>query len=575
MGSLETAPEVSTVPPIPKPTKLVQLRTGKLKPLGELSILSGIDKAERFDRVRVAKLGLTDDEHDLTFHGGIDKAVHQYCSEHYPLWREMYPTPEVAERFVPGGFGENLIADGWNESNVCIGDQVRIGWPDSATSAGDDGVLLEVSLPRQPCFKLNQRFGIKNFAGKTHQLNRTGWYYRVVQEGWVENGMELRVVERRHPKWSIAKIHHHVHRDLGNREAIEEAVAIEEMGNEAKGAFKQQAKKLAQEEEERKFGKKKKPAEVWNEYKLVERRAETPRVVSITLESIDKINEKINVDAGSHVRIKLANGLSRSYSVVGGTNEQFELGIARDENSRGGSTYIHDTLKVGDIISVGTFTPSVPKVGSASHHIIIVGGIGITAFLMLMQIFHEINYNFELHYAVRSADEVAFRKLLDPMWERVKIYDRSKGERMDIPSIIKNRKWNSQVYVCGPQRMNDEVTLVAKGQGMDESEVHSEAFSAVTSGDPFTAEVFGDGKEAGKKLEVGEEQTLLQVLRDAGFEVQSSCEVGNCGTCKLGVKNGVVEHRGGGLPEDEKDTAMLSCVSRGKGHIVVELPKDD
>ncbi len=75
---------------------------------------------------------------------------------------------------------------------------------------------------------------------------------------------------------------------------------------------------------------------------------------------------------------------------------------------------------------------------------------------------------------------------------------------------------------------------------------------------------------------MGEEESLLQVLRKAGLEVESSCEVGNCGTCRVGVKNGKILHRGSGLPEEEQagvgdGKEMLSCVSRGVGHIVVEL----
>ena len=66
-----------------------------------------------------------------------------------------------------------------NERNVCIGDIV---------SVGTDGVLLQVSLPRQPCFKLNHRFQLKNFAPNTYKLSRTGWYYRVLQEGTIQVG---------------------------------------------------------------------------------------------------------------------------------------------------------------------------------------------------------------------------------------------------------------------------------------------------------------------------------------------------------------------------------------------------
>jgi len=83
-----------------------------------------------------------------------------------------------------------------NERNVCIGDIVSIG----------DEVLLQVSLPRQPCFKLNHRFQLKNFAPNTYKTSRTGWYYRVLREGTIQAGDEIKLVERKHPTWTIERV---------------------------------------------------------------------------------------------------------------------------------------------------------------------------------------------------------------------------------------------------------------------------------------------------------------------------------------------------------------------------------
>jgi ferredoxin len=100
-----------------------------------------------------------------------------------------------------------------------------------------------------------------------------------------------------------------------------------------------------------------------------------------------------------------------------------------------------------------------------------------------------------------------------------------------------------------------------------EDEIHYEAFQIATSGDPFTVEL----KQSQKILEVPAEKTLLQVMREAGLEVDSSCEAGNCGTCRLEVCSGQVEHRGSALSGEDKAKAMLSCVSRGVGHIVIDF----
>jgi MOSC domain-containing protein YiiM/ferredoxin-NADP reductase len=562
MGSLG---ELQPPTPVPSPHTLTSIRTGKLKPLGSLSVLSGIIKSPRKGPIYVSTLGLTDDEHDLTFHGGPDKAIHQYCPDHYALWRAMYPAPETAALFEPGGFGENLIVDGYNESNVCIGDVVRIGPARSSATGGQHGVLLQVSLPRQPCYKLNQRFGIKGFAGKTHELNRTGWYYRVLEEGWIEEGMEVRLMQRKHPKWTIEKIHHHVHRDVTNREEINEALQIDEMGKEAKRYLGTNIKKLDKAEEaKRNAGKRK--IEVWKAYKVREKRRETQRILAIRLEAVDQAAEATPIKAGSHLRLKLPNNLIRAYSVVDGTVNSLGLGIALGEPSRGGSAFIHTSLQCGDVIHVGNITEGIPMVAGASNHLFIVGGIGITAFMALTKGFNEINYNYEIHYAVRSANDIPFKEILAAQGEHITIYDRTKSERMDIRSILATRKWNSHIYACGPSRMMDEVRRWATQLGIAE-EVHYEAFQGDVGGDPFTVSVLG--REG--VLEVKEEETLLEVLKKAGLDVQSSCEVGNCGTCRVGIREGKVEHRGTGLREEEKRSWMLSCCSRALGHIVVEL----
>jgi MOSC domain-containing protein YiiM len=157
---------------IPPPTTLLELRTSKLKQFG--TVLSGIDKRAIDVPLYVSPTGLTDDEHDLTFHGGVDKAIHQYDHSHYAFWQLRHP--QAAAKFIAGGFGENFVAEGFTEENICIGDVVRVGPKHSTLTGGDNGSVLEVSLARQPCFKLNQRFGVKNLVPQTHQENKTGWF---------------------------------------------------------------------------------------------------------------------------------------------------------------------------------------------------------------------------------------------------------------------------------------------------------------------------------------------------------------------------------------------------------------
>ncbi|KAI1167797.1 pyruvate kinase-like protein [Nemania serpens] len=552
------AADIDLFAPVERDT-ILEVRTSRMKTMSGLTIQTGIDKQLRSGKIPVTFLGLDADEHDLTFHGGKDKAIHGYCSSHYRQWRQEFPDAEA--RFQPGGFGENFVTARMNERNVCIGD---------IFSVGDDGVLLQVSLPRQPCFKLNHRFQLKNFAPNTYKTSRTGWYYRVLREGTVQAGDDIRLVERKWPKWTIERVQEYLHRTPDNHEMNEELSQIIDMGDESRKTFETRVAKFKSKQKREASGEDNEGAENWRDYKLVEKKAQTPRIMSIILEAVTpnpNAGEK-DVKLGSHVRLKLPNGLLRSYSIVSGNENRFELGVALDEHSRGGSMYLYQNTKEGDVMQVGRITSDVKPAAAASNHVFIVGGIGITAFLSLLEVYRRINWETTLHYGVRGSDEVPFRERLDGLEHSVKLYDASRGQRMDIGDIFRSLTWNSHVYVCGPRRMLDEAAREAKKCGLGEDDVHFEAFSADTTGDPFEAEV---ANREGKVVKVGGEETLLEVLRRYFDDVPSSCEVGNCGTCRVALKSGNVEHRGTALTEEEKKEAMLSCVSRGSGRIVIEI----
>ena len=196
----------------------------------------------------------------------------------------------------------------------------------------------------------------------------------------------------------------------------------------------------------------------------------------------------------------------------------------------------------------------------------IAGGIGITAFIATVNELHRSGDSFELHYAVRSESDAAFRRYLECI-DGVTIYDKSAGQRLSINDTLNRSKVNTHVYCCGPDRLMDAVRVSAKACDIDASNVHFEAFEVATGGQPFTAEL----ALSNRTLEIDSEHSLLEVLQKAGFDVESSCEVGNCGTCRITHCGGVIEHRGTALLAKEQEREMLSCVSRGRGHISLEL----
>jgi MOSC domain-containing protein YiiM len=142
--------------------------------------------------VRVRELNLEGDEQsDLSVHGGAEKAVYAYPSEHYPYWRERLPGVELPW----GAFGENLTTEGLSETSLAIGDRLRIGSAD-----------FQVTQPRMPCYKLGIRFGDPDMVQRFLESGRSGFYLAVLQEGAVAPGDAIEVLSRVHEGITVADI---------------------------------------------------------------------------------------------------------------------------------------------------------------------------------------------------------------------------------------------------------------------------------------------------------------------------------------------------------------------------------
>ena len=137
-----------------------------------------------------------DAQADTRAHGGPDKAVLAYSADHYLVWRTEMPEVPLEH----GGFAENLDISGLSEMNVCLGDSFAIG-----------DAIVQVSQARQPCWKISRRWRVQDFALRVQHTGRTGWYLRVLQEGEIEAGMDVRLTERPHPQWTIARCNEVMH----------------------------------------------------------------------------------------------------------------------------------------------------------------------------------------------------------------------------------------------------------------------------------------------------------------------------------------------------------------------------
>lgn len=155
---------------------------------------SAIAKQPVSGAVRIGWLGLAGDSvADPVHHGGWDKAIHLYPQDHYGWWRERKPGHPLLEK--PGAFGENIASHGMTEEEVCLGDRFSLG-----------SAVVEVSHGRQPCWKLDHRFGARDVMATIVKTARCGIYFRVLREGEAEAGVMMELLERPLPQWSIARL---------------------------------------------------------------------------------------------------------------------------------------------------------------------------------------------------------------------------------------------------------------------------------------------------------------------------------------------------------------------------------
>ena len=165
-------------------TTLDKVLIGEKRTLGPENTPTGIFKVATDAVVNVTDLGLENDiQVDKRVHGGFEKAIHHYPAENYLLLQQALP--HLADKLVPATIGENFSSMQLTEKNVCIGDIFRVGT-----------TLLQISQPRTPCWKVNQRYGNAHLSKFIMQQGISGWYYRVLEAGQVQVGNDITLVER-------------------------------------------------------------------------------------------------------------------------------------------------------------------------------------------------------------------------------------------------------------------------------------------------------------------------------------------------------------------------------------------
>lgn len=295
----------------------------------------------------------------------------------------------------------------------------------------------------------------------------------------------------------------------------------------------------------------------------------TPLIKHFTLAALDGGNLPA-FSGGSHI-VVVMRGATRvhrnPYSLLSSPHElgTYEIGVRRMEESRGGSHFMHDQVRVGSRLEIAHPVNLFPLDKIARKHLLIAGGIGITPMMAMLEDLRDGEIPYELHYSVRGPEHAAFLARLEEHFpKRVRMYYDSEGDAIDFEGLLSHQPLGTHVYVCGPAAMITRVIATAQHCGWPVSHIHSEQFSAPPVGDAF--DVF----LARSKLDVHvpPDQSLMESIEAAGVEVPYLCRGGVCGYCltKVLELDGELVHNDHFLSEADraKGTSIMPCVSRAR-----------
>jgi len=285
--------------------------------------------------------------------------------------------------------------------------------------------------------------------------------------------------------------------------------------------------------------------------------------------------------AGAHIEIYMPNGITRQYSLCNHPRERhrYLIAVLRDSSSRGGSSFMHDSVSEGDVNPISSPRNHFALADDARRSILIAGGIGITPILSMAEQLHDAGADFELHYAGRSLHRTAFveRIRAGSIGDRARFYfdDGAADQRFNAQSSVGKPADATHIYVCGPFGFIESVLGAARAAGWEDTNLHREYFGAVVPVKSSTSDTFEmEISSTGQILLVPPGKSALEVLSEHGVNISSSCEQGVCGTCLTRVISGEPDHRDVFLSEAERlsNSHFTPCCSRAKsGRLVLGL----
>lgn len=281
--------------------------------------------------------------------------------------------------------------------------------------------------------------------------------------------------------------------------------------------------------------------------------------------------------AGAHIDVHLADGVVRQYSLCNSAaeNHRYQIAVLREPSSRGGSQQMHDAVEEGQRLQISAPRNLFELDGQAQKSLLFAGGIGITPILCMAERLHHAGAQFELYYSARTRDRAAFveRLLASPFGGCVHLcFDDE--HVLDAAAVLANPPEGTHLYVCGPGGYMEYILGSGRAAGWPDERLHREYFSASPQVDAPSEAFEIEIASSGEVLQVSAEQTIVDVLYDAGFEIPVSCEQGLCGTCVTRVIDGIPDHRDSFFTEAQRaaNDQFTPCCSRAKSpRLILDL----
>jgi ferredoxin-NADP reductase/MOSC domain-containing protein YiiM len=528
-----------------------------------------------------------DDQADRLAHGGEHRAVFVYQIESYRYWeREL-----GRDDFTYGQFGENFTVEGLPDDEVCIGDRYRIG-----------GALFEVTQPRVTCYRVGIRMDDPAMPALLVAHHRPGFYLRVLEEGQVQAGDAIAKVADGPERLTVAQVDALLYLPNKSRALLQRALRVPALSEGWKGSFRELLAKPEGEAPQ---------AAAWPGFRplqVAEVRRESATITSFWLAPTDDGPLHPRAQAGQYltVRVPADDGgrpLTRSYSLSDLPDERgYRISVKREGTA---SRYLHDHLKVGDVLEAAAPRGSFVLRDGARPVVLISAGVGATPVLAMLHALageHAARPVWWLHGA-RNAEEHAFGAEVDALLgaladgHRVLAYSRPGTEapggydvsgRLDLDLLDRvGVPKDADYYLCGPAEFMRAIGAALTARGVAPERVATEAFGAVAvhasglvkagdrephapDGPPGTGPTVTFTRSNVAVPWDDRYPSLLDFAEACDVPVGFGCRQGVCHNCESGVVEGAVTYDLDPL-EPPPDGRVLVCCSRPASELALDL----